>query len=152
MGWVSLGHTKWTHGQLWVDPRGGIVLQTELDDHAWWTTVVERRSSEVLSTELTDDGPVCHALSVHLRRAKSITRFEAEEKFSKSGVLDKFPRRKYPCFCRYANFLLTQCRIGRRKLTWQNQLDSFSRFDRTPTCDRQTYRQTYIHRQTDTGP
>ena len=38
--------------------------------------VDERRSSEVLSTQLTDDGPVYHALSVHLSRAKLITRFD----------------------------------------------------------------------------
>ena len=30
------------------------------------------------------------------------------------------------------------CRTGGRKLACQNQLDSFSHFDRTPTCDRQT--------------
>ena len=33
-----------------VDPRDRIVLQTDLDDHPWKTTAVERRSSEVLST------------------------------------------------------------------------------------------------------
>jgi len=32
--------------------------------------------SEVLSTQLTDDGPVYHALGVHLSRAKLITRFD----------------------------------------------------------------------------
>ena len=36
--------------------------------------MVERRSSEILSTQLTDDGPVYHALGVHLSRAKLITR------------------------------------------------------------------------------
>jgi len=48
----------------------------------------------VSSTQLTDDGPVYHAVSVHRRRAKSITRFDdpyAKAKFSKSGVSDKFP-------------------------------------------------------------
>jgi len=56
--------------------------------------VVERRSSEVLSTQLTDDGPVYHALSVHLSGAKSITRFDDRydvAKFSESGLLDKLP-------------------------------------------------------------
>jgi len=56
--------------------------------------VVERRSSEVLSTSLIDDGPVYHALSVHLSRAKLITRFDdryAVAKFSKSGLSDKVP-------------------------------------------------------------
>ena len=34
----------------------------------WKTIVVERRSTEVLLTQLTDDGPVYHALSVQLSR------------------------------------------------------------------------------------
>ena len=41
---------------------------------------------------MTDDGPVYHALSVHLSRAKLITRFDdryAVANFSKSGVQDK---------------------------------------------------------------
>ena len=42
-------------------------------------------------------------------------------------------------FCRYQNFT-TPCRTGGRQLPCQNQLDAFSRFDRTSTCDR--YRQT----------
>jgi len=56
--------------------------------------VVERRSSDVLSTQLNDDGPVYHALSVHLSRTKLITRFDdryAVAKFSNSGVWDKVP-------------------------------------------------------------
>ena len=36
------------------------------------------------------------------------------------------------------NFLRAQCRPGGRKLACQNQLDLFSRFDRTPTCDGET--------------
>jgi len=42
-----------------------------------------------MSTWLTDDGPVYHALSFHLSRAKLITRFDdryAVVKFSESGV------------------------------------------------------------------
>jgi len=39
-----------------------------------FATVVERRSSEVLSTQLNDDGPVYYALSVHLSQAKLIAR------------------------------------------------------------------------------
>ena len=53
-------------------------------------TAVERRSSEVLSTQLIDDGPaVQHALSVHLSRAKSIIRFN--DRYAR--VLEKFPER-----------------------------------------------------------
>jgi len=58
------------------------------------SVVVERRSSEVLSTSLTDDGPVYHALSVHLSPAKLITPFDdryAVAKFCKSGVWSKVP-------------------------------------------------------------
>jgi len=43
---------------------------------------------------LTDDGPVYHALSVHLSRAKLITRFDDRyvvAKFLKSGVYTKVP-------------------------------------------------------------
>ena len=71
-----------------TDPRDGIVLQTELDDYCD-KLVVDRLSSEVLSTQLIDAGPVYHALSVHLSRAKLITHFNnryAVAKFSKSGV------------------------------------------------------------------
>ena len=42
---------------------------------------------------------------------------------------------------RYQNFLTTQWRRSRTKLPCQNQPDSFSSFDRTPTC-----------KDTDTGP
>jgi len=48
-----------------MDPRDGTVLKTELDDYCD-KPVEERRSSEVLSTWLTDDGPVYHAVGVHL--------------------------------------------------------------------------------------
>jgi len=47
-----------------------------------------------LSTQLTDDGPVYHALGVHLRRAKLIRRLGdryAVTKFSKPGVYEKVP-------------------------------------------------------------
>ena len=66
--------------------------QNRAVDSTWrsvrWTIVVERRTS------LTDDGPVYHALSVHLSRAKLITRVDdryAVAKFSSSGVWDKVP-------------------------------------------------------------
>ena len=45
-----------------------------------------------MSTQLIDDGPVYHALSAHLSRAKSITCFDdryTKAQFSKSGVWDK---------------------------------------------------------------
>jgi len=70
------------------------VRQNRAVDRAW-RPVVERRSSEILSTQLTDDGPVYHALSVLHCGAKLITRFDdryhpdsryALANFSKSRV------------------------------------------------------------------
>jgi len=58
---------------------------------------VERRSSEALSTQLTDDCPVYHALSVHLRRAKLITHFDDRPivaTFLKSRVWGKVPEER----------------------------------------------------------
>ena len=69
-----------------------MVLSTELDEYYCDKLVVICRNTEVLSTQLTDVGPVYHALSVHTSRAKLITRFDdwcAETKFSKSGVWHK---------------------------------------------------------------
>ena len=54
--------------------------------------------------------------------------------------------REVPLFLEIPNFLLTQCWTGGRKLACQNQLDSFSCFDRTPTCDRRTDTDTDGHR------
>jgi len=76
-----------------------------------------------------------------------ITRFGdryAVAKFSKSGLSDKVPEGSALIFGdnRISFQHSTQCRMGGRKLTCQKKLDSFSRFDGTPTCDRQT----------DTGP
>ena len=77
------------------------------------TTVVERRSSEILSTQLTDDGPVYHALSyVDNTLRRSICNGEIFQVQS----LEQRSRGKYPYFCSYLNFLKTQCKIGRRKL------------------------------------
>jgi len=70
-----------------MDPRGGIVLYTELDDHCG-KPAVDHRRQQVLSTQLTDDGPVYHAWSVHLCRFHD--RY-AEAKFSRSGVWSKVP-------------------------------------------------------------
>jgi len=54
--------------------------------------VDECQSSEILSTQLIDDSPVYHALSVHLCQTKSIICFRnryTEAKFLKSGVREK---------------------------------------------------------------
>jgi len=52
--------------------------------------VVERRSSEVLSTLLTDDGLVYHALSVHLSPAKLITRLDDRYAMAKFSLSPEF--------------------------------------------------------------
>jgi len=71
--------------------------------------VVERRNSEIglLSTKLTDDGPVYRALSVHLSRAKLITRFDdryAVAKFSLSPELGANVQREVPLFLKVPEF------------------------------------------------
>ena len=76
-----------------------ISLQAAID-HYCDKLAVERRSSEVLSTELNDDGPVYHALSVHLSRAKSTTRWTIDlswRNFLSPGFGAKFER-KVPLF------------------------------------------------------
>ena len=90
---------------------------------------------------MTDDGPVYHALSVHLSRAKLITRFDdryAVAKFSKSGVWDKIPEGSALIFG--DNLISFSHIVGRVKGSSQakNQLDSFIRFTRTPTSDGRT--------------
>ena len=83
-------------------------------------------------------------MSVHLSRAKSITRFDdryTAEKFSKSEVCDKFPEGSALVFFEIPELAFNTVEGSSHT---KNQLDSFSRFDRTPTCDRQT--QTVGHR------
>ena len=68
------------------------------------------RASELLSTKLSDDGPVYQALSVHLSRAKLITRSTIDmpkQNFLSPEFRENF-RGKYPYFGRYPNFLTTQ--------------------------------------------
>ena len=69
-----------------IDPRDAVVLRTELDDHC---DKLQRSSvgarTRCIVNVLTDDCPVCQALSVHLCRAKLILRFDdryAVAKFS----------------------------------------------------------------------
>ena len=72
--------------------------------------MVERRSSGVLSTQLTNDGPVYHALSVRLSRSKLITgvndRYDVA-KFSKSRVWSKVPEGSTIVFECYSNHIAT---------------------------------------------
>ena len=95
--------------------------------------MVERRSSEVslLSTQLCDDGPVDHALSVHLPRAKLIARstiYMPRRNFLSPEFREKF-QREVPLFCRYMNFLETQCSTGRKKNNFSATVgETFKRF------------------------
>jgi len=58
--------------------------------------------------------------------------------------LGKRPREKVPLFCRYRNFVKTNCTIGRKQPACQKPPRPGQPCTRTPTCDGQT--------QTDTGP
>jgi len=53
-----------------------------------------------------------------------------------------------PLFWRYLKLLLTRCRRG---VHTKSELDSFSCFNRKPTCDRPTNTDRETDRQTDTG-
>ena len=77
-----------------MDPRDKIVLWTELNEHCDKLQRSNIRVRRYCQLKLTDDGPVNHAPSVHLCRAKSIARFDdryAVAKFSMSRVSDKVP-------------------------------------------------------------
>ena len=59
-------------------------------------TVINQRRRQVLLTLLTDYSAVYDALSGHLYRAKSITRFDkryGEWKLSNTGVWEEVPKR-----------------------------------------------------------
>ena len=89
-----------------------------------------------MSTKLIDDGPVYHAVSVHLSRAKSIARFDdryTEAKFSNSRVRDKVPEESILIF--EGTGISCYHSVSSHA---KNHLDSSNRFGRTPTCDRQT--------------
>ena len=61
----------------------------------------------VVSTLLTDDGQVYHALSVHLSLAKLTTRFDdryAVTKFFKSRVFEQSSSGMYPLFLEIPKF------------------------------------------------
>jgi len=97
---------------------------------------------------LTDDGPVYHPLSVHLSRAKLITRFNdryAVAKFFKSGVQDKV--REGSALIFGDNRISFQHSVGlvEGSSHAKTQLDLFSRFSRTPTCDGRTDERTQGH-------
>ena len=73
-------------------------------------------------------------------------------KFSKSRVWSEVPEGGVPLFLEVQKFSYTaQCRIGRRKLPRQKQLDSLVCFDRTPffnrtpTCDGHRRIRTQVH-------
>jgi len=84
----------------------------------------------------------CFARRAVRRRGRSLW----QTVWPRSSVSPEFRKKfqgKEPLFWRYMNFLIKQRRIGGRKAL--RQLDLFSRFDKTPACDRQTDRQTQSH-------
>ena len=96
---------------------------------------------------MTDDGPVYHALSVHLSRAKLITRFynryaEASPEFGTKC------QREVPLF--FLDIRISfQYSVDGKKLSCQKParfVQPFRRFDKTPTCDRQTQTDRHRHR------
>jgi len=79
--------------------------------------------------------------------SKSITGFDdryAVAKFSRSGVWDKVPEGSTLIFGDVRISFQHSVRQVERKLPCQNQLDSFSRFDRTPTCNTQARRNVFV--------
>ena len=91
--------------------------------------LVDRRQSCLLQSELS------------LSRAKLITRFDdgyAMAKFSKSRVWSKIPEGSAVIFEGTWTSLKDSVGMVEGSYHAKNQLDSFIRFDRTPTCDRQT--------------
>jgi len=63
---------------------------------------------------LTHDGPVYHALSVHLSQASTIDMLW--QNFLNPNSLEQNSRGKYPYYWRYSNSLSLQSWIGERKL------------------------------------
>ena len=82
------------------------------------------------------------------QRVLLITQIDLPCRNSLSQSFGQSSRGKYPYFWRYPNFLIDKCRIGRRKLHGENELDLFLCFHRTPICDRRTD----TDRQTNIGP
>jgi len=110
---------------------------------------VERRSSDELSTQLIDDGPVGHALSVHLRRAKLITRCDDRPtvaKFLKSRVWGKvLEERTLVLEVGYRHFLITQRGIGGSLCAKTSWILAVVSLQHRLVTDAQTDRQTHAH-------
>jgi len=88
----------------------------------------------VLSTKLTDDGPVYNALSVHLSRAKLFGDRYGVAKLSPSPEF----RKQFLLFVDNCISLKHSVVLVERSLRAKNQINPFTPFDRRPTCDRQT--------------
>jgi len=89
------------------------------------------------TTRLTVAG-VVHMLN--RRRVLLTTPKVCRGEIFNSRVREQSSRGKYPYFCRYPNFLITQFMIGQKKNPCQDQLYAFSRVDTIPACDGQTRR------------
>ena len=118
-----------------INPHDGNMLQCR---QSLTITVGARRYYQLL----TDDGPVYHALGVHLCRGKLITHFDDRP----IRVWGKVPERSTLIFGGIRISLWHSVGQVDRSSHTNRQPDSSTLFDRTPTCDGR------IDRRTDTGP
>jgi len=93
---------------------------------------------------LMDDGPVYHTASVRLPRAKLTTCFGYQYAMANFCCCPNLEKISQGCTLIFGDTQISFYSAEQEKGSScaKNQLDSFSRFDRTPTSDRQT----------DTGP
>jgi len=129
-------------------------LQTELVDlcdKVQWSSVGARRYCQ--PSRPTTVHFITLRASSPFSRAKLTARSTIDmpwRNFPSPEFRQKSFRGKYPYFCRCLNFLKTQCRTGRKKLTCQKNrliLRSFLLIEHRLVTDRQTDRQTHGHSQ-----
>jgi len=112
--------------------------------------VVERQSAEVLSTQLTDDGPVYRPLSVRRFRAHLIARSKNDmpwRNFPSPELMKKFPR-EVPLFLEMAEFAVNTVYDGWKEASMPktSSIRSAVSIEHRLVTDRQTDRQTDGHR------
>jgi len=108
-----------------------------------------RHSSSDSSCQTAADTKTCRMFNQYItgrrshlltsRRYASSRRRRCDDRRAMAKFQVHSVNREVPSFCRYLNLL-----TSRSKTTCQNQLHPFRRFHRTPTCDRQTDRQTNV--------
>jgi len=103
------------------------------------TTVVEHRSSEVLSTQLTDNGTVYYAFSVHHHRAKLIARSTIDVPW-RNFLSPEFRKSSRGSTVIFVDTVSLKYSVGlvERSLYVKRQINPSVHFEGTPTCDRHT--------------